>query len=244
MIQEALKYLVELGARAPHRETIGGIEYSDKTLQVIKPPRAGSLDFRRLQGFADFVSAAREFVDREQALIHVVSPWDVRYFSTLDETHRDRETYGRASMASEKGFPFGKFMAPEEFVIAAMTLIADYKETDRARLLELVGNVSAENVTTSADDGISQTVGVKAGITLVKKKEIENPFQLAPHRTFPEVKQPVSPFILRARQSGENSMPMLALFEADNGAWELSAIANIAEWLKEEVGALNIPILA
>jgi len=125
-------------------------------------------------------------------------------------------------------------------VIAAQTLIV--ADDERARLLAVVGNVGAEQISTSTDDGISQTVAVKAGVTLVKKKQIENPFMLRPHRTFAEVQQPASPFILRARQATENAMPMLALFECDNGVWQIDAIAAIAEWLRLKVG--EVPVLA
>ena len=244
MIQEALQYLVELGASDPYHENINGINYSDRSLHVIKPPRAMPLQFSRLQGFADFANLKNEdFGDRSHLVIHVESPWCVRLTHTLDATLRDREDYALAEFEAARIFPFGKFMASEEFVIAAMTLIADSDKTDRARLLSLVGNVGAEQITNLTDDGVSQQVAVKAGVTLVNRRKIDNPFKLAPFRSFAELKQqPASPFILRARQADATQVPTLALFECDNGAWQIDAIEGIADWLKSKIK--DIPILA
>jgi hypothetical protein len=144
-------------------------------------------------------------------MVRVLSTWSRRrYLSALDTVHRDREFYTVATYAIP-GFKWGQFLAPDEFVIAAMALMNDTPE--RARLLELVGNAAAERMVTSTDDGVSQTVAAKAGISLRHSKPINNPFTLAPHRTFAEVAQPESPFILRAKQAVENQMPMCALFE-------------------------------
>jgi len=244
MIKEGLEYLIEIGrAIRPYRETVDGVEYADSQLQVINPPRPESLGFSRLQGFVDFVLLERERLDRAGVLIYVASPWKVCFGSTLDLHYRDREVYAVATSDKSHAFKFGEFMAPEQFVISAQTLIANYdNDADLARLLALVGNVGAEQIATNTDDGISQTVAVKAGITLVKRREIDNPFHLRPFRTFAEIKQPESPFILRARQTNESAVPTLALFECDNGAWEIDAIAAIADWLKAKI--TDIPILA
>lgn len=242
MIKEALEYLVGLPT---YREQIGGVEYSDKKLIAVTPPVASPLVFQRLQGFADFVLAAkRDALSPDETMIHVISPWEVNYFSVLNEVHRFREHYAHAVMAKDRGFVTGQWKGPEEFVIALQTLFDEDGAGERARLLELAGNVSAEFVNTSEDDGVTQNVGVKAGVRLVKRRAIDNPFNLQPHRTFPEITQPTSPFILRARQSTPDAPPMLALFECDNGAWEIDALANIQEWLSSKLKETGVPILA
>jgi hypothetical protein len=50
---------------------------------------------------------------------------------------------------------------------------------------------------------------------------------LAPYRTFVEVTQPESDFVFRM-QNG----PRCALFEADGGAWKLTAMRHIKEYLQ------------
>ncbi len=55
--------------------------------------------------------------------------------------------------------------------------------------------------------------------------------ELQPLRTFPEIEQPSSRFILRLR-AGERG-PDVALFPGDGGDWELKAIGGITAFLRE-----------
>lgn len=54
-----------------------------------------------------------------------------------------------------------------------------------------------------------------------------------PFRTFIEIEQPESEFLLRAKKGYEGIE--FALFEADGGAWKKEAIDNIAAYLKENL---------
>ena len=58
---------------------------------------------------------------------------------------------------------------------------------------------------------------------------------LAPYRTFPDVAQPESTFILRMKGGSEHQAPTAALFEADGGKWALMAVERIAEHLSIEL---------
>lgn len=69
-----------------------------------------------------------------------------------------------------------------------------------------------------------------------------NPVYLAPYRTFREVTQPLSPFVLRMKQGREGGLPTVALFEADGGKWKLDAIAFIRDFLREKIE--TVPIIA
>lgn len=248
VIKEAVQYLYELGLGwKPYRESIGGIEYSSAPLSPVKPPRPVAMEIHRLQGFVDFVTAPNESIDKTHVLIHVVSPWEVRYVSTLATDFRDREFYAVVKHSAEQAFRLGQYMDSEAFNISIQTLFADSTDAfpnDKARLLELVGTASSVLENTVADDGVTQAISVKAGVTLKTRATITNPFTLAPHRTFPEVQQPRSPFILRVKQASENAPPIFALFESDNGAWQLDAVDGIAEWLREKLTETDIPILA
>ena len=64
---------------------------------------------------------------------------------------------------------------------------------------------------------------------------------MAPFRTFPEVEQPTSQFVFRAKCDGENK-PYLMLVEADGGRWKIEAISTIRKAM--EAFALDIPIIA
>ena len=54
---------------------------------------------------------------------------------------------------------------------------------------------------------------------------------LRPFRTFLEVAQPESEFILRLNDRGE-----VNLIGADGGAWKLEAVRNIAAYFEEKLG--------
>lgn len=236
MVKEALQYIIEqVQAAKPFRENINGIEYCDKDLKALRPPKAEPLKFQRLQALADLV--LHEWADWG-SFVHIVSPTRVDYLGVLDQEFRDREYFATATFESVFTLGVrGAFHPPENLVIA---LQAEFNETeDLARLREIVGNVAAEMVQSASDDGISQVVAVKQGITLVGKKPIENPFKLAPHRTFSEVEQPASIFILRAR-SQDKGLPCFALFEADNQRWKLDAIGAIKAWLTERLPGVDI----
>jgi hypothetical protein len=229
MLKEAIDRIIDLAP--PDEKTIDGITYVRRTMVKVAPPRAVPFRFATLKGFCDFIESAKPD-SLPELRINVASPFLVNLFGPLDLQHRDRESFAIAEFSRECGFKFGERYQAEDFTIALATL---FDETpNRERLTKLVGNMTADHAITSTDDGISQTVGQKAGVTLVKTEKIQNPFQLSPHRTFPEVAQPRVPFIFRVHQVG-GQIPMPALYECDNGAWKLEAVKSIAAWLSAEL---------
>jgi hypothetical protein len=94
---------------------------------------------------------------------------------------------------------------------------------------------------TSEDDGFTQRVNVKAGIRTKEDTTIQPRVDLAPYRTFPEVDQPMSPFVFRARCTGEG-IPALMLVEADGGRWKVEAIATLKAAM--DAFGLEVPIIA
>jgi hypothetical protein len=110
---------------------------------------------------------------------------------------------------------------------------------DREKLLKIVGNIRDENVTEFGDDGVTQQVQARTGITRIENIVVPNPVVLKPYRTFTEVEQPESSFILRMRKG-----PEVALFEADGRAWENKAICNIRDYLRKELEGIEINIIA
>jgi hypothetical protein len=77
------------------------------------------------------------------------------------------------------------------------------------------------------DNGISQTVVVQQGISLVGEENIKPRVKLCPFRTFREVEQPESEFIFRVNDDGK-----VGFFEADGGVWKMEAKDSIALYLK------------
>lgn len=106
------------------------------------------------------------------------------------------------------------------------------QSANRDLVLRFVGTMRDEQSNQTADDGFSQRVTVRTGVAQVGDVTIVNPVYLAPRRTFPEIDQPESPYILRLREG-----PQAALFRADDQAWRVEAIASIGAWLRDRLQA-------
>ena len=97
-------------------------------------------------------------------------------------------------------------------------------------LLKLLGSITSESKVTSSDNGVTQAVEAKSGISLMQKVDIRPRVSLKPFRTFIEVEQPESLFLLRISGSGE-----IGLYEADGGVWKLEATRNVAAYFEKEL---------
>ena len=106
----------------------------------------------------------------------------------------------------------------------------DYRMLD---LVKLLGTITEENSATAADDGFTQTVVVRKGIVTKGTTAVKPIVKLKPYRTFNEVDQPESEFLVRLSDGAQ-----VALYEADGGAWKLRARRNIADYLKENLAEL------
>lgn len=85
---------------------------------------------------------------------------------------------------------------------------------------------------------------VTAGITKVNEIEVKNPVTLRPFRTFAEVEQPQSKFIVRLRDAKEGMPPGVALFEVADYSWKLKAMLSIKQYLAAKLEGSELPIFA
>lgn len=225
MIKEALQYLIGLGSAEQHH--IGGQLFSDKPLHLVRVPTADTIVVRALDGLIEYIIDG--FDGSSPLLIHVASPTKVHVFSGLNQD-RNREELIRAE-ALLPNIPFSSYHDVESFnVLLQSCFVAN---EGRSNVLRLVGNIKEEQVRTTGDNGVAQTVTAKSGISTVEDVLVPNPVLLKPYRTFVEIEQPESEFIFRL-QNG----PKAGLFEADGGAWKLTAMARIKVYLKENLTPL------
>ena len=241
MIKDALEYFAGLANRAsdPHIVSLHGLPYSTAQLRPIGRHTAEPLVFSTLIGLLDYCRRADGSIRPDGAFLHVASPTRVALYGPLGEQDRVRECFARAEYDNANAFHFGAQFEHEAFVIALSALFAPSE--DRARLLKLVGNLTAETVSTSTDDGITQTVGQRMGVALQRREKIGNPFVLAPLRTFAEIPQVASPFLFRVHQD-QSEAPTCALYECDGGAWRVEAIRRVGSWLSSKLA--GVPVLA
>lgn len=126
------------------------------------------------------------------------------------------------------GVTIGNLMSQERAIVELQSL---YGATpDRDYLLDLLSRIDVNEGVSSVDNGVTQEVNVRTGAVLKQATPVRPIVQLQPYRTFLEVEQPVSDFLLRVSKEGEPT-----LFEADGGAWKLEAKRNIAAYLAEKL---------
>ena len=120
---------------------------------------------------------------------------------------------------------------------AIITLQSRYVNSgDVGYIIELCSRVSKQAEVTSEDNGITQRVQATKGIAMKANETVRNRVKLSPFRTFMEVEQPESEYLLRLSEQRDEIY--VSLIESDGGAWKLTAKANIAEYLKKNLSKL------
>ena len=127
----------------------------------------------------------------------------------------------------------GREMSQDQAIVELQSLYGD--TPDRAYLLDLLSQISVEDGVTSIDNGVTQTVTARQGVVLKETVQVKPIVRQQPYRTFLEVEQPVSDFLLRIGQNGR-----IALHEADGGAWRLEAKNRIAKYLRDAISAESL----
>ena len=211
-------------------------------VQTVKPDREEKPDVFEafsLSGLVDFIRSDVDGLFADASVRHIVRVVNTRRVEVLTPLRgfykeRDRVAFCEALVPI---IPFDRFMGVEEFQIMLQSRFAE--SANRALVLQLSGSLRSEQSNKIADDGVSQKVTINKGVSTADDVIVRNPVVLKPLRTFYEVDQPESPFILRFDEDAN-----AALFEGDGGAWKLRAVANIREWLAEKLEGCNVEIIA
>lgn len=230
MLKSLFEYVV--GLSKANVVTIDGTVYTDKPLHLPEMPTIETLRTDNLSSIVNFIKNAGDadlnyLDDTVQKIIHVEDAGKVNLYSSVCNECMDRQKFMTAEWAGNK-FPFGQFMDAEKFNILLQTC---FMETDDLKVIQqVVGNLRDEAVQNYGDDGVSQSVTIRTGIATVGQVRVPSPAKLRPYRTFLEVEQPASLFILRMREGGQ-----CALFEADGGLWRETARKNIRNYFEYEL---------
>ena len=234
MTKGAMRYLVELGKQTKDFEVveIGGRIFTntgtDGTLEEITPFETEcppSFETATLDGLVTWLHAD---VDK------LFGRFDRLYVRVVDQNNVEVLTpsygrlLGRSRVAKCAAYTprhkFGQQMTQEDFLIYLQTCFDQTEDFDV--VAKLVGTIKMENAVENADDGISQRVTVKDGVSGLVNATINNPFRLKPKRTFSEVEQPVSPFTLRVSKA-QDGKPRIALYENDESLWRRESVQSI-----------------
>lgn len=239
MLKEAIDYILKL--KRPETVEIEGRNYATIDLYQVKDPECLKLNVTSLQSLIDYIKQDPDNLKENMKILEVQDELNVKLHSQLFGQFKQRETYMSANYSElTPHIAFGKFISIEEFIIM---LKSKFEVTeDLTKIIQIIGNISDENVTNYNDDGITQKVTTKVGIARVGEKALPTKLILKPFRTFIEVEQPESDFLLRVKKGYEGIE--VALFEADGGAWKKEAVKNITEYLKNELRDIkNLTIL-
>jgi hypothetical protein len=231
MIKSALEFLMNAGR--PEVVEIDGHNYTTQKVSLVVEPSPAKITTSTLTGLVDYVKVNVDKIpDMEQdMLIHVVSENCVRLMSCL-KSDAERDCYLECNAKTPR-LSLDTYLEPEKFNVMMQSCFLD--DGDRSKILGVVSNIKEENVRNTSDDGISQTVVAKVGVASSGYVPVPNPVTLVPFRTFIEVEQPESKFVLRIKDG-----PQIALFEADGGEWRLAAMLRIKKYLQEALPGINI----
>lgn len=196
------------------------------------------LTVRTLSGVVDYLSANRDDLVLDDLTVIVTGPGGVQVVGCARTDGRRAVHLDAFEPDVAKSFRefLGRWMSVEDFVIGAQQRFRP-GFGDLATMLQVVGNISQNDVRTVADDGVSQEVTAKQGVIKVQTVPLPSPCVLVPRRSFPEVELSGVPFVLRVRKGAV--LPEVALFEADGGAWMVDATAKIATFIEASWAAKN-----
>lgn len=224
MLAEMIDKIVEL--KETQTFEINGEVYADKQLIRVKPhvDRPTSISVSTLSGICKLIRSELPKL-ATTIIVHATSYKTVDVFTTFaDDMSRDAVYHAEANVP---GFN-GGWRDREEALIQLRSLFIPGDDTEY--LLNLLSRISDDSTVKSTDNGVTQTVEARHGISLNAMVEIRPRVNLQPFRTFLEVPQPESEFILRLSQDRD-----IGLFEADGGVWKLEAKQNIVKYFEREL---------
>lgn len=235
MLSEALKTLagyVDDGRKIEIVE-VDGQQFSNRPLSRVPDERVAEPKPVPHSTLRSMVSYLKDDPDAIEpgAFLSVLSPTEVELTTPVLGVLQKRKIYSGATA----GIPvhrFGKYMSLVEMSIYLRTCFVNTDERDL--VVGFIGGVVEEAEVETADDGIQQTTTVRKGISMKRAGDVPGLVELLPYRTFHDVEQPSSPFVLRLENFGNGVEA--ALFTADGGAWQHEAMARVAGFLKQELG--------
>lgn len=192
-----------------------------------------------LDGLIEWIKADTDKLfdyEKPKALVVVTSPTRVVVLSNAQGAEKRRIQYARCTYEAPQ-IPFDQYNDSEYWNAKLQSCFL--KDDCRDIVLKIVNNMTEEQSVKTADDGISQRVTVTAGVQGIDTSVFQNPAWLRPMRTFPEVTQPVSPFVVRFKEGKQT-----ALLEADGGKWKVEAIQTVGKYLSEKLALANVVVIA
>lgn len=244
MFEEIIKRIED--SVTPQEVVINGVAASSRPVYPVEQPRCSTIETSTLQSISTYIAELKDEVAQKgggrRLFIHISGPGEVSVCVSVNDDRRREEPIRAAYIGSD--ILFGRAMDQGTFITMLRSQFVPSDE--REKLQKLAGSLVADSSVQLQDDGIAQTTVAKRGVSSFERVDTAGTFTLAPFRSFPEIEQPESEFIVRLhRRNEDGAVPLISLHEADNHAWRNEAIARIAAWLRKEGGVpAAFPILA
>lgn len=228
MLKEFAKFLSEM------KETkifdVGERKYTNDANLVEIIPRVDRPSCLNVSSLDAICKLVRTEIERNVSPIFVCaeSYKDVVVRSTYRDDYSRDTMY--AAKADAPGLATG-WKSQQEWIIALQSLVIPTASSQE--LLNMIKNMTDENSVTSRDNGVTQEVTVRNGVSLNATVQVKPRVALTPFRTFLEVPQPESEYLVRVDKGNQ-----IGLFEADGGIWKLEAKKNIAKYFEEKLADL------
>lgn len=219
----------------PQTLTEGIRTFVDKPMHMLVDEIAADTPLRTnsLSSVADYIKSNADFdalASDGRKIIHVEDEKTVWLYTEMN-SFKKRSALLLAS-AWVSSFPFGQWLSLENFIISVQAnFVAD---EHRDELLSFVATVKQDTGVEQQDDGVTQKVTTRSGVSLSRTSKVPNPITLRPFRTFSEVEQPESAFVFRIKAE-EGCGVKAALFAADGDAWRHDAILKIRDYFQTHV---------
>ena len=228
MLKEAIEKIQELCAPKPFE--IGTHNYlvdKDGDYAEVKPDleMAENIHLSSLDAMVAFVKT--EAVKRYNVVyITIPDHKTVKCFThPLNDFRMNREYLYTSDATDVPGWSEKVSLPFEEALIALRTRFQPTADTDYA--LKLLSDITTGSKVTFNDNGVATSVVTKKGIDLQSNTAIRPIIKLRPYRTFQEVAQPESQFLIRINERN------ITFVEADGGMWKLDARNTVKKYLEQ-----------
>lgn len=215
------------------------VEIDDSTF-VIAPggsatevrPKIDRPDTLNLHSLDALVKLVQTEATKMAAPLYITIPdhLTVRCFGQPDADARFfRQVYYEAHATDVPGWDETVRLGFEEAQIALRTRFQETPDTIYA--MKLLSDICCGAKVVYNDSGIATTVTTQKGVALQSNEQVRPIITLKPYRTFQEVEQPESIFLIRVNERG------ISFTEADGGMWKLQARETVKEFLKDALEA-------
>lgn len=196
-------------------------------LGFTKDRRPDSLFCKTLNSIREYLENNKDNVNPANCIV-VCSVNEVVIFSEVKGAKNNRHTIMKVIPVGFGELTTDRMIPQESMIIELLTRCVRTETIDV--LVTRISSMTYLERGQSDDDGISTDLMMSVSV-LCNNGKPDKIVTLQPYRTFPEVVQPSSQFLVRV--DTDNKKPVVGLYAADGGMWKVQAIKNITGYLKE-----------